>query len=240
MKQLKMAAIFLLLTLSICQADEYYLEPVRPTQKETHLGDIVAHVADKNYYKCGKYNDNKVTMGHEASHFISERIGFDKGPDVTGFYVLGNRAFYFPNPKIRLTNIKNMIPHNMKDDIFNTYLGRPYGDIQVVDKISLILMDEQAAYINGCYVAKEYQDDFQLKYEAINAYKLSRFSLYMLKEIEQADPHYSKYDELCSFFLFQIDRLDSVAPQKEELTQTPNMLEYLQVIREKNKKQKGE
>ncbi len=227
-------AAFLLLVPFSLMAEEVELLPVRSPTNPYSLEDVDSQVdtvvvGGKEYGAAMYRNPDDLTNGcHELTHAVSGRLRrIYSGKN--GFYVLNNRAFIFKEPKIRISRVAAAILNELRNDIYQTYLIQSQ---QGWEFESLYLFDEHNAYINGSMTAKDYNIPDRLDGSNNNAYRMSIYTLYLLKEVH-TDGGYDEYEDLRRFWLFQLGRLHSISSANQrqkftaDLTKDKNLIEWI-------------
>ena len=110
------------------------------------LLDIERHLPSK--YGTTYQDSNKETHGHETTHGINSHLRNyhnKTGAKANGFYLLKDRAFIIPEPKIKKSHAASYIPSSLRGFRYSTYVSGQ----SAWDNEPLYLFDEWVAYING-------------------------------------------------------------------------------------------
>jgi hypothetical protein len=99
-----------------------------------------------------------------------------------------------------MSQVKARIPKDKQCFLFKQYLS-------MNEEFPIILFDELNAFVNGCFVAKEYGDERQFKEEFTNAHKLHYFCGVLLDVVPKS---YQDLDRLKEFHRMQKLRLDNI------------------------------
>lgn len=119
------------------------------------LTDIENHLPEK---MGTTYRDtNKITWSHETTHGIQSHLNNTYRPQGDtarsyGFYVGNNKAVMIPQPKIRISNVAEMVPQSMRKGRYQLYLVSQAG---AWNADPLYLFDEWNAYVNGAATGLE-------------------------------------------------------------------------------------
>lgn len=119
------------------------------------LTDIENHLPEK--FGTTYRDSNKITWSHETTHGIHSHLNMtyrkegDKARSY-GFYVGNNKAVMIPQPKIRITNIAEIIPQKLRGSRYQLYL---VNQATSWNADPLYIYDEWNAYVNGATTGVE-------------------------------------------------------------------------------------
>jgi hypothetical protein len=119
------------------------------------LTDIENHLPEK--FGATYRDKSKSTWSHETTHGIHSHLNmtYRKADDKArsyGQYVGGNKACMIPQPRIRITNVAEIIPQKMRKMRYQLYLVQQAASWNTDP---LYLYDEWTAYVNGSTTALE-------------------------------------------------------------------------------------
>jgi hypothetical protein len=123
-----------------------------PVVKQQIRGDTL-YADIMNHYSGRLSYPDRMTEAHETTHMINADIRNKNGNgiDPVAFYVGGNRACTFVQPKMMKHNIAPFVPNGLRGDRYATYVT---GQTEWDDS-PLYLYDEWNAYTNGGRVCVE-------------------------------------------------------------------------------------
>jgi hypothetical protein len=122
-------------------------KPVREPRWGDRLADLERHLPAK--YKRQFHADDPIAHAHETTHGINAHLRilhFDTGLRRNAFYVGGHRAALIVEPNIRLDQVAEMVPKDLRGHRFELYLVKQREDWNAEP---LYLFDEWVAYVNG-------------------------------------------------------------------------------------------
>lgn len=133
------------------------------------MGDIYSHTPEPSAYERqfnGLYYDDPregpTTAGHETTHMMDARWrNHFKKPN--GFYVLKGKLFLCGNPNVRMRQVAEAVPVNLRGSIYDLYLVKSQ---QWYDDTPFYVIEELNGYVNGCLVGL----DYGLKRETLYSY----------------------------------------------------------------------
>lgn len=131
---------------------DWFNFPVQQNKKANtpFLTDIVSHLPTKfgNQY----FDNDPVTWGHETTHGIHSHLRNTFGKGNVAFYVGNNKAAFMPQPKMKLKQISDIIPSNLRGSRYQTYF---VSQLKGWNDFPLYVFDEWVAYTNGAGVGLE-------------------------------------------------------------------------------------
>lgn len=155
------------------------LEPKRARQED--LGAVLSDV--ESMLPAGHpYKDNdRITWSHEGVHGINGRIKNELcGPTQEGIYILQGKAATLPSPRIKLSNVANAVPRELRGDIYQLYLvdqQRYWNDRP------LYVFNEWSAY----YAGSLYREQHKIKQRGESCRFMMEAMLYSLCCIKAAE-----------------------------------------------------
>jgi hypothetical protein len=123
------------------------LQPVRSDAIGGSLGDIDSHLPAGHQYR----DADRVTWGHETVHGVNARLRNENHAD-NGFYVLKNRGFLCPSPRLTLREVAAAVPQSKRGRIYQLYMVQAAQDW---NDTPLYCLDECSAYVAGSIVGLE-------------------------------------------------------------------------------------
>ncbi len=182
------------------------IRQVNDARLGANLSDIESHMPAGHIYKA----DGMGTWAHETTHGINSRLRMELGSGYNAFYVLGNKAFVLREPNVKITQVAQQVPLELRGDQYQLYLVSQAG--QWNDN-PLYVLDEWTAYINGCIVEQELYGSapndpqgFSIGHNVDSAIQFSAYATALLQVVEQRDPNYADKAKLAEFIACNIDR----------------------------------
>lgn len=152
--------------------------------------DIMRHT--RQPFKGG----GKMTEAHETTHGIHADLrNRAVGTRVNAFYVLDDRAIYFPEPDVTIADVAARVPKKARGEVFDLYMVKSRKHW---NRNPLYILDEMVAYTNGAIVGKEEGDD-GWQYECARAQEMTKYAWYLILEIEARQPEYADLQKLVEF-----------------------------------------
>jgi hypothetical protein len=131
---------------------DWFNFPIQQNKKANtpFLTDIVSHLPTKfgNQY----FDNDPVTWGHETTHGIHSHLRNVFGKGNVAFYVGNNKAAFMSQPKMKLKQISDIIPNNLRGSRYNTYF---VNQLSGWNGVPLYVFDEWVAYTNGAAIGLE-------------------------------------------------------------------------------------
>lgn len=150
------------------------------------LKDIANHLnprfANQYYFK------DPDTWAHETTHGIHSdlRMQFCKGNDVA-FYIGGDKAVIISQPKLKLKQIGELIPRNLRGSRYQTYFVSQLGGW---NDVPLYVFDEWVAYTNGATVGLETPAGKDHTDAMLGPLEFSIYAMITCIAIDKYDPEY--------------------------------------------------
>lgn len=165
------------------------IKPVRSDAIGGSLGDIDSHLPAGHQYR----DADKVTWGHETVHGINARLRNENRAD-NGYYVLKNRGFLCPSPRLTLREVAAAVPQSKRGRIFDLYMVQATRDW---NDTPLYCLDECSAYVAGSIVGLELGMKDRSLYSFDNACEMWHYSRVAARLARQRG--YQHADELDAF-----------------------------------------
>ncbi len=167
------------------------VRPVRTVSIGGTLGDIDSHLPAGHPYRTP--GEDEVNWGHETVHGINARLRNENRSD-NGFYLLKDRGFLCPSPRLTLSELARAIPHDKRGRVFSLYV---VDSQQWWNETPLYVLDECSAYVAGSIVGLELGLKKTSLYSFDNALETWRYSRIAAKMARQRGYKYA--DELDAF-----------------------------------------
>lgn len=164
------------------------------------LSDIKNHVPKE----LMKEYDDQNTNAHEATHNINSYLNsiYGEYQKKYCFYVGGNKVAVITQPKLKISQIADIIPEIHRKSQYQLYL---INQAKSWNDYPLYLMDEWVAYTNGAKTSVELIEKGLLKKAEANStdeiYSVLQFnvySLYVCMAAQKYDPNYD-FKQLLEF-----------------------------------------
>jgi len=170
---------------------------------EPHKRDMLDQVlarSQKPQHYLTKYAADLITMSHECSHDVNNRITNEfGGVGWYGFYVGGGKAAVFREPKIRISDIAPRVQQRWRN--YHQYFN-VVGPQQ--DTMPLYILDEWVAAINGAMTGHERNaGDTGDRYMAC---EFSHYANALMQTVREIDPSYPEMADLAEFIEHEKDR----------------------------------
>jgi hypothetical protein len=112
---------------------------VRPVPEASVYGDIMARPSRQHL------GDGRATDAHESAHLLHADLRNARPSSRSNaVYLLGGKAAYVPEPKVRLSMVAPLVPKPVRGTRFNLYLVQ---QVKGWDDRSLYVFDEGNAYL---------------------------------------------------------------------------------------------
>lgn len=132
---------------------EWVEYPAQKKLSDPSWGEFLTDIENHLPIQFGiQYRDSdKTTWAHETTHGIQAHINmtYRKDGDKArsyGMYVGGNKVAMIPQPKIRITNVAEVIPQSLRKSRYTLYL---VTQAKAWNTDPIYLFDEWNAYVNG-------------------------------------------------------------------------------------------
>ena len=117
------------------------------------LTDIARHLPSE--YGDHYYSNDRITHAHETTHginsHISNQVHRGRNP-AYGFYVGNNRAVLLDGPRLKLSQVAEVIPESLRGSRYQLYC---IDQQKYFEDHPLYLFDEWVAYTNGVHAGVE-------------------------------------------------------------------------------------
>jgi hypothetical protein len=151
-----------------------------------------------------------VTWGHETSHGIHAYIRNNKndtGKKANGFYLLSGNYAIVLEPKLRIRDIRQYVPTEMRLGRYELYFVQQ----SAWDDTPLYIFDEWNAYVNGGATAIDLHK--QGKWKAgkrdavVGVIEFSVYALAVGQAVKEKDSQYfNDYEQFRHFMKFNLER----------------------------------
>jgi hypothetical protein len=165
------------------------IKPVRTVSMGGSLGDIESHLPGGHHYS----DPDLVTDAHECVHGVNARLRNENHAE-NGFYVLKNRGFLCPSPRLTLREVAAAVPQSKRGRIYQLYMVQAAQDW---NDTPLYCLDECSAYVAGSIVGLELGMKERSLYSFDNACETWHYSRLAARMARQRG--YQHADELDAF-----------------------------------------
>jgi hypothetical protein len=194
---------------------------LKPLRQYPHNSQVVADVQSQLPAGHPYEGDNPFTTVHEGTHGIASRVREHLLPaGWNAFYVLDNQVFVCRTPKVRLSQVQQYVPQQLRLDGWGLYMNK-----QDWEHNALYILDEWIAYINGSRAAREYQrrgntGNIVVDKDYDKCVEFAGYASALLRAIQELDPTYPDLDRLRDFIGFNLQRtLNVVTPNQGRLVE---------------------
>src|SRR5262249_3210243 len=167
------------------------------------LTDIARHLPSE--YGDHYYSDDRITHAHETTHGINSHISnrLHRGREPAyGFYVGNNRAILLRGPRLKLSQVAEVIPESLRGSRYKLYCIEQQ---KYFEDHPLYLFDEWVAYTNGAQAGVELAEKKQLDLPRndalVGSLEFSIYALGLAVAIEKHDPEYAQESKQFREFL---------------------------------------
>jgi hypothetical protein len=132
------------------EPDFVKVEVFRKSETDTLYGDVISHSKDVPFGD----SSGRTTNAHETTHginsFLRNSYSSQVKKKMNGFYVLQGRGVILEEPSLRMRDVHEFVPKNLR-----SYRWRLYMESQLKDwdDTPTYIFDEWVAYVNGGAVA---------------------------------------------------------------------------------------
>src|SRR5437899_1584001 len=167
------------------------------------LTDIARHLPSE--YGDHYYSNDRITHAHETTHgidsHISNQVHRGRNP-AYGFYVGNNRAVLLDGPRLKLSQVAEVIPESLRGSRYQLYC---IDQQKYFEDHPLYLFDEWVAYTNGAHAGVELTEKNQLDMPRndalIGPMEFSIYALGLAAAIQKHDPDYLRDNKQFRGFL---------------------------------------
>jgi hypothetical protein len=177
------------------------------------LTDIARHLPDK--YGEHYYSDDRITHAHETTHGINSHISIHLRSGSRahyGFYVGHDRAVLLTGPKVKLSQVADMIPESVRGSRYHLYF---IDQQRYFEDHPLYLFDEWVAYTNGGHAGVELAEKNRLQMRRNDALvgplEFSIYALGLAAAARKYDPDYVRDNQqFREFFAHELRRATGI------------------------------
>lgn len=183
----------------------------RNSESGTVYGDVISHVQGNPH---GDAN-GRSTNAHETTHSINSEIKsshYNQSVNCNGFYVLEGRGVVLQEPKIKMSNIVQFVPQNLRSYRWHLYME---NNILEWNDTPTYIFDEWTAYVNGGACAVD--DVKQNKYvggwrDAVSGCcDFSIYAIALAMSVKKNDPEYwIKNNQFKNFVIWELKNAQKI------------------------------
>jgi hypothetical protein len=177
----------------------------RVPQRCEVLTDLYCRLDRPEYWRDHSEPNDLVTFAHEMAHGASNRLGASNKSH--GLYLGNGQGIVLTHPKVTIAQVAAQVPRQERGKVFDLYMvkqAKQWNDSPIY------ILDECVAYYTGCVAHKQLGMGRHRSETFEFARELQRYSEYLVKTVQSADPQYPEMATLAAFVEWQGERLDAL------------------------------